>query len=528
MILSGLASYGPILAAIVACAVAVSVITKWWAIERHLRPIPGPRLYALSNIPLAINAWHGRSVHTMHQLHLKYGPAVRVGPQRISFNSLSALRTIYGAGSPFERTDFYSMFDVYGRPNMFTMASGYDHRERKKTLSHMYSNQTVLASHYSSMVMNKVAAFFTMLEKEPKVASETFASLHYFSLDAISEFVYGPSYGGTNAQGGAPGHREMITDILDDDRRRLSWFAVHIPAYTKWITSQTGWVETVIAKLGLLPMLKPFTYTGIREHGLKAFYSFKNASPDEQLKYSETSVIGRMMKIQTAQGLSDMDIASECADHLLAGIDTTADTMMFLIWALSLPKNTHYQEELREEVSHVSVDEQGLPEPKSLTNLVYLNAVIKETLRLYSSLPAYEPRLCRQNTVIDGFDIPAGTIVGMSPYCLHRQEDVYPDALAFRPERWLTPSGELVPESDPKNRFFWAFSSGGRMCIGLHLAMAEMLTLTATLYRRYRTKVPQGTENTSPGITSRYEVFYDERSEKVNEHESWIDFQKLE
>jgi cytochrome P450 len=127
--------------------------------------------------------------------------------------------------------------------------------------------------------------------------------------------------------------------------------------------------------------------------------------------------------------------------------------------------------------------------------------------------------------MIDGYEIPAGTIVGMSPYCLHRDESVYPSPLVFRPERWLTDSGTLVPESDPRNRSFWAFSSGGRMCIGMHLANAEMLTLLAALYRKYETTAKH--PDTSPGITSRFEVFFDETMPKMVEHECHIRFAKL-
>src|SRR6201999_708823 len=97
-----------------------------------------------------------------------------------------------------------------------------------------------------------------------------------------------------------------------------------------------------------------------------------------QLKRAETSVIGRLVKVQQTHGLTDMEIASECADHLLAGIDTTADSLLFLVWVLSLPKHEHFQTKLREELSHISVGPGGLPEPKSLTHLSYLNAVLKE------------------------------------------------------------------------------------------------------------------------------------------------------
>lgn len=79
-----------------------------------LRPIPGPKHYRISRWRLAIDDFRACRTRTIHSLHAKYGPVVRVGPSEISFASLSALRQIYGAGSGFERTDFYRMFDVYG------------------------------------------------------------------------------------------------------------------------------------------------------------------------------------------------------------------------------------------------------------------------------------------------------------------------------------------------------------------------------------------------------------------------------
>jgi hypothetical protein len=492
-----------------------------WA-NAALRKIPGPKLYAITRFRLAFDAWQARSIHTIHKLHLEYGNVVRVGPREISFNSLSALRTIYGAGSPFERTKFYHMFDVYGTPNLFTFETSRDHRRRKKLLSHIYANQTVLGSEHTKLVQEKVFGYMQMLEKETSTASEIFSSLHYFSFDTISDFVYGPDHGGTKSLSTASSDRRLLDDILNPARRRMAWFGVHFPKYTRWVSTRTGWMEKLVRFLHLMPMKKPFVYSGIREHALKAFYSFKAASPETKARLSESTVIGRLVRSQKEQNLTDLDIASECADHLLAGIDTTADSLMFLIWALSLPTNSHHQERLRAELSHVSVNALGIPYPKDLTQLPYLNAVLHESLRMYSPLPAFEPRVCASDTMIDGYSIPAGTVVGMSPYCLHRDENVYPDPLKFAPERWLTADGLLIDESDVRNKYFWAFSSGARMCIGMHLANAEMLTLVAAILKKYRTVARH--PDTSPGITSRYEVFHDELKPNMVEHECYINF----
>ncbi|KIW84281.1 hypothetical protein Z517_03531 [Fonsecaea pedrosoi CBS 271.37] len=526
MLTEGLTTLGAPIGIWVVLGLMLCIASGSFLHSAKLRRVPGPWLYAATRFRLAFDAWQARSIHTVNQLHQKYGPVVRIGPNEVSFNSLSALRTIYGAGSGFERTSFYQMFDVYGRPNLFTFASGKQHRERKKLISHIYANQSVLGFDAAQLVKRKVTGFLTLLEREPALGKEIFTSLHYFSFDAISEFVYGLDHGGTTALSGSKQSRELIQDILNPARRRLAWFTVYFPSYTKWITTRTGLLERLLTSTGLMPMRKPFTYSGIRQHALKAFYSFKNAPAAVQAKAAESTVIGRLFKVREAADLSDLDIASECADHLLAGIDTTSDSLMFMIWALSLPQHEKYQVKLREELSHISVDGQGIPEPKDLTHLPYLNAVVRESLRLYAPLPTFEPRSSPVDMIIDGYEIPAGTIVGMSPYCLHRDETAYPCPLAFKPERWLTSSGTLIPESDLRNRYFWAFSSGARMCIGMHLANAEMLTLLAALYRKYKTSAEH--PDTSPGITSRFEIFSDETMPKMVEHQCLIDFARLE
>jgi len=108
-------------------------------------------------------------------------------------------------------------------------------------------------------------------------------------------------------------------------------------------------------------------------------------------------------------------------------------------------------------------DDRGIPTAEATGNLEYLDAVLKETLRLYAPLPASEPRSLPTDSVIDGFQIPAGTVVGMSPYTLHRNPDIFPGPLVFNPERWLGDPKEVAE----MKKWFWAFSSGGRMCIGI-------------------------------------------------------------
>lgn len=433
-----------------------------------LRGVPGPKIYALTKWRLAYDDWKGARTREIHKLHQKYGPVVRISPTEISFNSLTALKTIYGAGSGFERTSFYSMFDVYGRQNLFTFESTKAHGERKRLLNHAYSKSSILKLS-AAAVENKAWQYMKLIETDPVVGSEIFSSLHYYSLDNITHFLYGEKFGATAALTGPTRDRALLDDVLDPARRKLAWFAVHLPRYTKWLMSRTGIMEKTITHLGLLPQHKPTVYTGIRQHALAAWENF--AKSDEKTESKISTIIGRLWEHHTSQKggtLGDMDIASEAADHLLAGVDTTSDSLMFLIWALSLPQNAKYQEKLTEEVlamSRVMLDSRGIPTVEATSKLPYLDAVIKETLRLYAPLPASEPRSMPVDATIDGYNIPANTVVSMSPYNLHRNPEVFPSPLVFNPERWL---GDEKGVTEMK-KWYWAFSSGGRMCIGMQL-----------------------------------------------------------
>ncbi|KAJ5666159.1 uncharacterized protein N7477_008607 [Penicillium maclennaniae] len=433
-----------------------------------LARIPGPKSFAWTKL-------------TIHALHAEYGPVVRVGPSEVTFSSTTAMRSIYGAGSGFERMSFYRMFEAYGRKNMVSFSTVREHGERKKLFAHSYAKSMMLKGDNAAMVLQKAKLFLDLLAREGP-DSEIFSTLHYFSLDNITEFLYG-NFGKTACLEGSKKDRELIGDIVDVARRKLSWYSVHFPGFTNWFYSRTG-VMACIARQ-IYPMEAPTAYTA-REASLIAKLWTHHYSNKED-------------------GLDDLDIASEVKTtpehHSLAGVDTTSDTLMFLIWSLSRPQNRVFQGKLIEEVCKIPtecLDANGIPRPVVCDKLLYVDAVIKETLRLFAPLPGSEPRSLSTATSINGYLIPPQTVVSISPYALHRNPDIFKDPLKFNPDRWMD-----MLKSDEAKKWFWAFSSGGPMCIGMHLAMAEMTTLVVALYRKYTTMTIDGFDDISPGITAR-------------------------
>ena len=111
-----------------------------------------------------------------------------------------------------------------------------------------------------------------------------------------------------------------------------------------------------------------------------------------------------------------------------------------------------------------------LPEPKQIDGLPLLHAIYMETLRLHTPIPGVEPRISPHvpggSTLGSYSNIPGGVRVSSMPYTLHRNEKVFPDPESFDPLRWL-PSHTSEEHLKEMHRWFWAFGSGGRMCVSL-------------------------------------------------------------
>ncbi|KAJ5264768.1 hypothetical protein N7505_007561 [Penicillium chrysogenum] len=471
----------------------------------------GPKLYSLTGLRLSKEDFQGTRTRAIHRLHRQYGPVVRVGPNEVSFNSLTALRQIYGAGSSFGRPPaFYRIFDVYGQVHLFTFFSSAEHAARRKTMSQMYSKSTVLKSPVADSIQSKAKEFTDLIESDPHMASDLTKSLHFFSLDNITWMIFGDR-GGTAALAGKVADRQILSDIDEPTARRYSWFQIHLPRYTQFVMSCGSRLRSIFDAFGFLPGNRPLAYSGLQEYALATFHALLN--DPSSTAASDVNLLMRLLHEKNSNSgktpLSDLEIAAECADHLDAGLKTTSDTLMFALWTLSRPGHQQYQQRLINEVKDAasSRPRSGLSLPADICDrLSFLDAVIKETLRLYAPIPASQPRTSTRDNTIDGYHIPAGTIVSCQAFSLHRNPKVFPEPNTFNPERWLADDTETAE----MKRWWWPFSSGARMCLGTHLALAEMKTLLAAIYRAYSTTLDPEFENLSPKATSRFELVYDD------------------
>lgn len=441
----------------------------WTLFFCPLARVPGPKAFALTKFKLAYEDYRGTRTRTIHRLHQEYGPVVRIGPNEVSFNSLTALRQIYGAGSAFGRpASFYRIFDIYGQPHMFTFFSSPDHAARKKVMSQMYAKSAILRSPVADSIQSKAKQFLDLVESDPKLASDLDESLHYYSLDNITWMVFRDRGAATSALTGRKSDIQVLSDIHQPTARRYSWFQIHFPRYTGWAMSCGSYLRSLLNVVGLLPGEKPLAYSGLQDYAMATFKAHRGEKSLSEV--GEGGLLKRLLREQ-ADGrgrppMSDMEIAAECADHLDAGLKTTSDSLMFALWALSLPCNQEYQKRLVEEVDSLkvsSLDTGSIASPEVCDRLPLLDAIVKETLRLYAPIPASQPRTNSSDATIDGYFVPAGTIVSCQAYSLHRNAEVFLDPYKFNPDRWLAGDTEVAE----MKRWWWPFSSGGRMCLGM-------------------------------------------------------------
>lgn len=177
----------------------------------------------------------------------------------------------------------------------------------------------------------------------------------------------------------------------------------------------------------------------------------------------------------------ELSIASEMIDHLAAGHETAGITLTYISWYLS--QDLELQNLLRAELltllpnMQLSSSSPQIPNSKALDALPLLHAVIMETLRTNAAIPGNQPRMTPYPscTLGDFKDIPGGVRVGASAYSLHKREQVFAEAEKWNYRRWMDGDNNYSEEEKKdRDRWFWAFSSGGRMCVGSNFAMHGM------------------------------------------------------
>ena len=184
---------------------------------------------------------------------------------------------------------------------------------------------------------------------------------------------------------------------------------------------------------------------------------------------------------EPGSGIDDAQVAGNVMTMLLAGEDTTANTLAWCIWLLH-----RHPQALQRATAEVRGVMAGEPEGAAVTlehlaRLDYVEACMHETMRLKPVAPQL-PLQALKDTVVGDVAVPMGTVV----ISLMRHDSIddahLPEAQAFRPERWLGEDG-LSPAS--AKRISMPFGAGPRICPGRYLALQEMKMVLLTLLNHF-------------------------------------------
>ncbi|CAD6187178.1 unnamed protein product [Caenorhabditis auriculariae] len=191
--------------------------------------------------------------------------------------------------------------------------------------------------------------------------------------------------------------------------------------------------------------------------------------------YSEEDVAdGAFSKKQVEKKVTGREIAAQCFVFLLAGFDTTANTLAYTSYLLA--KNQEALKKAHQEIDEVCTE--ATISYEQIMQLKYLDAVSKEALRLYPVASFASSRECVAPTTLGDIQIEKGTLVEADVMTIHRDKNVWgEDAEEFRPERWFTTERHLMS--------FIPFGAGPRQCIGMRLALVEMKLALCHVLKKY-------------------------------------------
>ncbi|MEG4799215.1 cytochrome P450 [Microcoleus sp. ARI1-B5] len=188
---------------------------------------------------------------------------------------------------------------------------------------------------------------------------------------------------------------------------------------------------------------------------------------------NRTDILSLMMvaRDENGQPMTNEELRDELMTLLFAGHETTATALAWAFyWIHHLPS---VRQKLLEELDSLGEN----PDPMEIFRLPYLSAVCQETLRIYPVGMLTFPREVLRPVELMGHQLEPGTVVVGSIYLTHRREDLYPEPLQFKPERFL--ERQFSPYE------YLPFGGGSRRCIGLALAQLEMKLVLATILRDF-------------------------------------------
>jgi hypothetical protein len=275
----------------------------------NVRHVPGPYISKVTNLWLTYQGYKNNANQYIHTLHKVYGPVVRVAPDVVSFNSVEAIPAIYGVRSKFPKPPSAASMDNYGKPNTFSSASNEDHRRRRVRYASSYSRPSMTQGSAYDSIMRRTGQVLAIIDDAVmnRQTVDIYRIFHYYAVDNASVIASGSTMGLLDGQniGYSQDLRDMFTGL----------------AYVFYFPIISALIRLIpIVSLPLIPaaVLKAFQAHGqVQEKNIE---HYQRSQSIEQPEF-EKAVLMRLQGHEDygSHYLTDMHVASEISDHLLAG-----------------------------------------------------------------------------------------------------------------------------------------------------------------------------------------------------------------
>ncbi|VTT60840.1 unnamed protein product [Fusarium fujikuroi] len=411
------------------------------------------RMY-IFNRPIRVCADTRAGMQKLEELHKKYGPIVRTGPNEVSISDWRHLRTIYlNNKGMIKYPDFYESATLVGKDNIFQMTNVPQHAARRKMSSPPYSLQSVAL--LNPLVKGNAQRLAQRLKSGTSSPVDAFKFCGLFSLEVICQAAFAKDF--SSDTNGEAAHK--LLQAMDGSALALL-FDGALP---------------LVARFDIGPKLPgalghPYrsrAYWREKSYEMVDHFLEKSASEEKYLLTPLATGVDNYL----GRKLTHEELVEEAMGYMFAGSGTTSSTLTYLLYEISKPGNSAIQERLRTEVLAIPDDD-----IVAIRNNGYINAVIKETFRAHPTIISTIPRLLTEPLTLGQYTLPSGTVVGMQNWLHHRDPSVFPDPDRFLPERWFEETPEMKSSLTP-------FSLGKRNCIGQNLAWQELYWAVSEIMR---------------------------------------------
>ncbi|XP_054984130.1 cytochrome P450 4V2-like [Sorex araneus] len=387
-----------------------------------------------------------------------------IGP----YLDFSIVETILCSSKQIDKSYLYKFLEPWLGLGLLT-STGNKWRSRRKMLTSTF-HFTILEDFLD--IMNEQAnVLVNKLEKHAdKEKFNCFFDITLCALDIICETAMGKKIGAqiNDDSEYVRAVYRMSDLILQRMKRPYFWPDILFFMFTQ------GWEYKRTLKI-----LHDFTNNVITERA-KAMQRDEECRTDSNnFPKKQRVFLDLLLKVTDDEGnkLSHEDIQEEVDTFMFEGHDTTATAINWSLYLLG--HHPEVQKKVDQELEEVFGKSHRPVTVEDLRRLKYLECVIKETLRLFPSVPLFGRQL-NEDCVIGGCKILKGSEIIIAPYALHRNPEYFPDPEEFKPERFF-------PEnSQGRHPYAYVpFSAGPRNCIGQKFAMMEVKTVLSWILRHF-------------------------------------------